>query len=74
MSVFIIAEAGVNHNGELHLAKELVVKAKEIGADAIKFQHFKADQLVKKNAKKAPYQIKNTKNKAFHQLYRTPIA
>ena len=40
MSVFIIAEAGVNHNGNLNLAKELIDVAKEAGADAIKFQTF----------------------------------
>ncbi len=60
---FIIAEAGVNHNGNIARAIKMIDICKKIGADAIKFQHFKADQLVKKNAKKAPYQIKNTKNK-----------
>ena len=59
---FIIAEAGVNHNGSLKRAIKMVHTAKKIGADAIKFQHFTADQLVTKKAKKAPYQIKNTKN------------
>ena len=43
MSVYIIAEAGVNHNGDLKLAKELVDMAKQCGADAIKFQTFKAE-------------------------------
>lgn len=59
---FIIAEAGVNHNGSIKRAIKMIDVCKKIGADAIKFQHFKADLLVKKNAKKAPYQIKNTKN------------
>jgi N,N'-diacetyllegionaminate synthase len=56
MSCFIIAEAGVNHNGSLELAKQLIVEAKRIGADAVKFQSFKADKLVTKNAIKADYQ------------------
>ena len=58
--VFIIAEAGVNHNGDLELAKELINKAAEAGVDAVKFQSFKADKLVSKDAPKAEYQIKNT--------------
>jgi len=57
---FIIAEAGVNHNGDLHLAKKLIDAAKESGADAVKFQTFKAENLVSLQAEKAPYQIKNT--------------
>ena len=61
--VYIIAEAGVNHNGNLDTAKKLVLAAKKSGADAIKFQNFVTKELVTKNAKKAPYQIKNTKNK-----------
>lgn len=59
---FIIAEAGVNHNGSFGLAKQLVDKAVEAGVDCIKFQTFKAENLVNKNAKKAKYQIENTKN------------
>lgn len=62
MSVFIIAEAGINHNGSLELAKKLVDVASESGADAVKFQTFKAKNLVDKGAKKASYQIENTKN------------
>lgn len=58
MSCFIIAEAGVNHNGELNLAKELIHAAKESGVDAIKFQTFNADSLVNPTAKKAEYQKK----------------
>ena len=54
--VFIIAEAGVNHNGDINIAKKLVDAAVESGADAIKFQTFKAEDLVCKNAKKAEYQ------------------
>lgn len=59
---FIIAEAGVNHNGSLDLAKKLVDEAVEAGVDCIKFQTFKAENLVNKDAKKAEYQIENTKN------------
>jgi len=62
MSVFIIAEAGVNHNGSLEFAKKLVDAAVEAGADAVKFQTFKAENLVSKEAKKAEYQVKNTGN------------
>ncbi len=60
MSVFIIAEAGVNHNGSLELAKKLIDVAVEAGVDAVKFQTFKAKNLVSKEAKKAKYQVENT--------------
>ena len=46
MSVFFIAEAGVNHNGDIELAKELITAAKESGADAVKFQNFKASRVI----------------------------
>ena len=59
---FIIAEAGVNHNGSVELAKQLVDKAVFAGVDCIKFQTFKAKNLVNKGAKKADYQVANTKN------------
>ena len=55
----IIAEAGVNHNGSIELAKKLVEKAKEAGVDYIKFQTFKASKLVTKAAKQAEYQQRN---------------
>lgn len=55
----IIAEAGVNHNGSIELAKQLVDKAVEAGVDYIKFQTFKASKLVTKTAKKAEYQQRN---------------
>lgn len=55
----IIAEAGVNHNGSIEMAKQLVLKAKEAGVDYIKFQTFKASKLVTKTAKQAEYQQKN---------------
>ena len=57
---FIIAEAGVNHNGDIELAKRLVDIASECGVDAIKFQTFKAEKVVTKDTPKAEYQIKNT--------------
>jgi len=57
---FIIAEAGVNHNGSIKLAKKLVQVAKEAGADAVKFQTFITENSISKNAKKAEYQIQNT--------------
>ena len=56
MSIFIIAEAGVNHNGSTALAKQLIDVAKDARADAVKFQTFKAVNVVAKNAPKAAYQ------------------
>lgn len=57
--VFIIAEAGVNHNGSLDLAKKLVDKALEAGVDCIKFQTFKSENLVSMSAQMAEYQKEN---------------
>lgn len=57
---FIIAEAGVNHNGDIDIAKELIDVAAETGVDAIKFQTFRTEELVTKNAPKADYQKKTT--------------
>lgn len=57
---FIIAEAGVNHNGDVNLAKKLIDVAKEAGADAVKFQTFKTEEVVTKNAEKAQYQKEAT--------------
>lgn len=56
---FIIAEAGVNHNGDINIAKKLIEKAAESGVDAVKFQSFKADRLASKDAQKAKYQMEN---------------
>jgi len=61
--VFIIAEAGVNHNGKIKLAKKLVDVAKEAGADAVKFQTFKAESLVSEKTEMAEYQKRNIKKK-----------
>jgi len=57
---FVIAEAGVNHNGDVNLAKRLIDVAKEARADAVKFQTFKAKELVTKSAEKAGYQKETT--------------
>lgn len=57
---FIIAEAGVNHNGDLDMAKKLCIEAKKAGADCIKFQSFKANRIVLQKTKKAEYQLENT--------------
>tara|TARA_R110001592_G_scaffold13452_5_gene61680 strand:- start:1421 stop:2422 length:1002 start_codon:yes stop_codon:yes gene_type:complete len=56
MRTLIIAEAGVNHNGDIEIAKKLIAAAKMAGADIVKFQSFKAEQLVTKYAEKADYQ------------------
>ena len=67
MSVFIIAEAGINHNGLIENAYKLIDVAVEAGVDAVKFQTFKAKNLVTKNANKADYQ-KQTTNKSETQF------
>lgn len=60
MKTFIIAEAGVNHNGSMEIARRLIDEAKAAGSDAIKFQTFKARKLVSRKADKAPYQKETT--------------
>ena len=64
----IIAEAGVNHNGDIALAKKLIDAAAEAGVDYVKFQTFNSKKLVSKFAQKADYQIENTKNSSDSQL------
>lgn len=73
--VFIIAEAGVNHNGSIKLAKKLIDIASDSGANAVKFQTFKASNLVTKNSQKALYQKKTTnlKETQFKMLKRLEI-
>ena len=62
MSVYIIAEAGVNHNGSVELAHQMIEEAKKAGADCIKFQTFISEKLVSTYAPKAEYQKQNTNN------------
>ena len=66
--VIIIAEAGVNHNGDIELAKKLIDVAVDAGVDYVKFQTFKSESLVSKSAKKASYQIENTNDTSESQL------
>ncbi|WP_300450990.1 N-acetylneuraminate synthase [uncultured Helicobacter sp.] len=66
--VTIIAEAGVNHNGDMALAKQLIDVAAEAGADIVKFQTAKAENVVSRFAQKAEYQIENTGNAEQSQL------
>lgn len=65
---FIIAEIGVNHNGSIDVAMQLIDAAIEAGVDAVKFQTFIAENVISKNAPKAQYQIRNTKDKQETQL------
>ena len=71
---FIIAEIGVNHNGKLSLAKKLIDKSKDAGADAVKFQTFQTEQIILKNSPKARYHIETTgsdKKQSWYNLLKT---
>ncbi|VVB88546.1 NeuB family protein [uncultured archaeon] len=74
--VFIIAEAGVNHNGDISIAKKLIDTAVKAGADAVKFQTFKAEKLVVQAAPKAKYQIENmgTDESQFEMLKKLELS
>lgn len=76
MKTFIIAEAGVNHNGDILLAKQLVDAAIESGADAVKFQTWKTELLVTEQAEMAEYQINNTQKieSQFQMLKRLELS
>ncbi len=72
---FIIAEAGVNHNGDMSLAKEMIDAAFESGANAVKFQTFKTNNLILKNIEKAPYQklTTNSNESQYDMLKRLEV-
>lgn len=74
--VLIIAEAGVNHNGDMKLARQLVHAAADAGADVVKFQTFKAENLVRRNTAKAQYQVERTGNSEgqFEMLKRLELS
>jgi N,N'-diacetyllegionaminate synthase len=76
MKTMIIAEAGVNHNGELELAKKLIQVAAKSGADLVKFQTFNADRLVTKKVRKAQYQMQNSESSEsqFEMLKRLELS
>ena len=67
-AVYIIAEAGVNHNGSIKQAYQLIDAAKNAKADAIKFQTWKTENVVIKNSPKAPYQNKYYKNESQYEM------
>jgi N-acetylneuraminate synthase/N,N'-diacetyllegionaminate synthase len=69
--VFIIAEAGVNHNGSLKLAKRMIDVAKEAGADAVKFQTYNTEALITLNAPKAEYQKKTVPVKSQYEMLKS---
>ncbi len=67
-NTIIIAEAGVNHNGSIEIAKKLIDAGAAAGVDYVKFQTFKSEKVISKNAKKADYQIANTADNVESQL------
>lgn len=69
---YVIAEAGINHNGDLNLAKEMIIAAHENGADCIKFQSFITDKFISKKAKKADYQKQaSAKDKSLYEIIKS---
>jgi len=74
--VFIIAEAGVNHNGNINLAKKLIDIAKKAGADAVKFQTWLTEEIVTKDAEGAEYQMKtaNAKETQYEMLKKLELS
>ena len=64
--IVIIAEIGVNHNGNVNLAKKMIREVKKCGADIVKFQTLFADEFVKLDTKKVKYQLNNTSRKENH--------
>lgn len=75
-NIFIIAEAGVNHNGDIGLAKKLIDAAVEAGVDAVKFQTWKTELLVTEDAQMAEYQVENTQREEtqFEMLKRLELS
>lgn len=73
-STYIIAEIGVNHNNNMHLARKMISKCKKLGLNAVKFQTFKADTLALKDTKKVPYQKNNTKENHYQMLKKLELS
>src|SRR3989338_161698 len=74
LATYIVAEAGVNHNGDLEIAYQLVYIAKTAGADCVKFQTFKAENLATKQAPKAKYQETSTQESQYDMLKRLMLS
>ena len=69
---YFIAEIGVNHNGDMNLAKKMIIAAKKSGANAVKFQTFKASTLVTPRTPKVKYQKSTTnKNESHYQMIKS---